>query len=81
MFLHPQIPDSQILSKPYINGNIIKSPIQLLLLFKNETKPQLLILSLNTINKHSFAALMWREIFITSHLLPEGHKLPVQVFS
>ncbi len=25
MFLHPQIPDLQILSKPYINGNIIYS--------------------------------------------------------
>ncbi len=24
-FLHPQIPDFQILSKPYINGNIIYS--------------------------------------------------------
>ncbi len=24
-FLHPQIPDLQILSKPYINGNIIYS--------------------------------------------------------
>ncbi len=25
MFLHPQIPDLQILSKPYINGNMIYS--------------------------------------------------------
>ncbi len=25
MFLHPQIPDVQILSKPYINGNMIYS--------------------------------------------------------
>ncbi len=25
IFLHPQIPDLQILSKPYINGNIIYS--------------------------------------------------------
>ncbi len=25
IFLHPQIPDFQILSKPYINGNIINS--------------------------------------------------------
>ncbi len=25
MFLHPQIPDFQILSKPYINGNMIYS--------------------------------------------------------
>ncbi len=27
IFLHPQIPDFQILPKPYINGNIIYSAI------------------------------------------------------
>ncbi len=29
MFLHPQIPDFQILSKPHINGNIIYSAFRL----------------------------------------------------
>ncbi len=29
IFLHPQIPDCQILYKPYINGNIIYSALRL----------------------------------------------------